>query len=311
MVVFARAVTGFYRTASLLGAMIAGVLVPQAHTLAWAIRYLVMAMLFLVFLQTRITRDSLRRSHAILLVANLTIGFAAWWIGGKIGGSDVAMAAFYTGITPTAAAAPVIISFLKGRVDFVVASFVLTNLVIAALFPVLLPLVMGTSSPALAGHVLANISVVVFVPLGCAILTRRLHPAAREWPGRLRTFSFGMWCVALFLVTANASAFLRTQISAPALIVTEIAVTSFVLCALNFGLGAVIGGREFRREASQSLGQKNTTFTIFLALTYGSPLIALGPTCYVLWHNLWNSWQLNRMSSAQRRIDSVRTDSEK
>jgi hypothetical protein len=47
------------------------------------------------------------------------------------------------------------------------------------------------------------------------------------------------------------------------------------------------------REASQSLGQKNTTFTIYLALTFANPLVALGPTCYVLWHSLWNSWQLH------------------
>ncbi len=56
----------------------------------------------------------------------------------------------------------------------------------------------------------------------------------------------------------------------------------------------MIGGREFAREASQSLGQKNTSFTIYLALTYANPLVALGPTCYVLWHNLWNSWQLHQ-----------------
>jgi BASS family bile acid:Na+ symporter len=56
----------------------------------------------------------------------------------------------------------------------------------------------------------------------------------------------------------------------------------------------VIGGREFPREASQSLGQKNTTFTIYLALAYASPVVALGPTFYVIWHNLWNSWQLHR-----------------
>jgi BASS family bile acid:Na+ symporter len=27
---------------------------------------------------------------------------------------------------------------------------------------------------------------------------------------------------------------------------------------------------------------------------YANPLVALGPTFYVLWHNLWNSWQLYR-----------------
>jgi BASS family bile acid:Na+ symporter len=29
-------------------------------------------------------------------------------------------------------------------------------------------------------------------------------------------------------------------------------------------------------------------------MTYANPLVALGPTFYVLWHNLWNSWQLHR-----------------
>ncbi|MEG2248861.1 MAG: hypothetical protein RSB88_08120, partial [Akkermansia sp.] len=49
------------------------------------------------------------------------------------------------------------------------------------------------------------------------------------------------------------------------------------------------------RECSQSLGQKNTTLTIFLAMIYApSPIAALGPTFYVLWHNLWNAWQLHR-----------------
>ena len=64
----------------------------------------------------------------------------------------------------------------------------------------------------------------------------------------------------------------------------------------NFSLGYLIGRPDFSREASQALGQKNTTFTIYLALTYANPLVALGPTCYVLWHNLWNSWQLQRAS---------------
>jgi BASS family bile acid:Na+ symporter len=75
----------------------------------------------------------------------------------------------------------------------------------------------------------------------------------------------------------------------------KIALTTAAICAASFALGRVIGGREFPREASQSLGQKNTSFTIYLALTYANPLVALGPTCYVLWHNLWNSWQLHRI----------------
>lgn len=286
--------TGLSRTAALIAGITLGIFVPQAHVLSWTIRWLIMAMLFLVFLQTQLTREAVHRTHFWLLLANLGLGFAAWFAGGVVGGRDVALAAFFAGITPTATAAPVIISFLRGRVDYVVAAFLLTNVVIAALLPALLPLVLGQATPQAFGSVLGSIGLVVFVPMIGGWTVRRIYPRAAEWPARLRTVSFGMWVLALFLITANASAFVRTQVEAPTRVLVQIALTSLVVCAVNFAVGYLIGGREFRREASQSLGQKNTTFTIYLALTYASPLVALGPTCYVVWHNVWNSWQLHR-----------------
>jgi len=98
---------GIARTAAILLAIVIGAFLPQAHSLAWLIRWLVMAMLFLVFLQTRLTQTALHRTHGWLLLANIAMGFAAWGLGWLIGGRDVALAAFFAGITPTATAAPV------------------------------------------------------------------------------------------------------------------------------------------------------------------------------------------------------------
>ena len=291
---------GIARTAAILLAILLGALLPQAHVLAGAIRWLVMAMLFLVFLQTRLSRDALHRSHVVLLAANIALGFAAWGLGWCIGGRDVALAAFFAGITPTAIAAPVIIGFLRGRVDYVVTAFFLTNIVIAALLPLVLPLVLGHATPDVFANVLGSVGLVVFAPLGVAWLVRAAHPAAAAWPGKLRNVSFGMWVTAMFLITANASDFVRRQGDAPHRVLAQIAIATLLVCIVNFALGRLIGGREFPREASQSLGQKNTTFTIYLAFTYASPLIALGPTCYVIWHNLWNSWQLHRAARRPR-----------
>lgn len=275
--------------------MLLGALLPQAHVASWAIRWLVMGMLFLVFLQTRLTREAVHRSHAVLLLTNIALGFAGWYAGGLVGGRDVALAAFFAGITPTATAAPVVISFLRGKVDYVVAAFLLTNVIIAALLPVFLPIVLGQATPEVFGNVLGSVGLVVFGPMLAGWIVRRVHPRATEWPAKLRTFSFGMWVLALFLICANASAFIRS-VDTPLHVLLRIAGITLAICAANFGLGYLIGGRAFRREASQALGQKNTTFTIYLALAYASPLIALGPTCYVVWHNVWNSWQLHRVS---------------
>ena len=290
---------GFARTAAILTAIVLGALVPQGHVLSWAIRWLVMAMLFLVFLQTRLSRTALSRSHLMLLGANIAIAFAGWGAGWLIGGRDVALAAFFCGITPTAIAAPVIISFLRGRVDYVVAAFLLTNISIAALLPVLLPIVLGRATPEAFAQVLGSVALVVFVPMTLAWIVRAAHPGAKEWPGRLRNLSFGMWVTAMFLITSNASDFVRTHADTPLRVLVQLAAASLLVCVASFALGRVIGGREFAREASQALGQKNTTFTIYLALTYASPLVALGPTCYVIWHNLWNSWQLHRAHRAE------------
>lgn len=290
---------GFPRTAAILSAMILGALLPQAHVLSGAIRWLVMSMLFLVFLQSRLSRSSLLPRHYVLLATNIALGFAAWGLGWLVGGRDIALAAFFCGITPTAIAAPVIISFLGGRVEFVVAAFLLTNIVIAALLPVMLPIVLGRATPELFARVSASMAVVVFIPMLIAWLVRIVHARASEWPVRMRNLSFGMWVTAMFLITSNAADFLRQQADAPLVVVLQIATVSLVVCIANFLIGRLIGGAEFSREASQSLGQKNTTFTIYLALTYASPLVALGPTCYVIWHNLWNSWQLHRSARAR------------
>jgi BASS family bile acid:Na+ symporter len=285
---------GIARTLAILSAIILGALLPQGHVLAPAIRWMVMAMLFLVFLQTRLSRSALHRSHLVLLGANIALGFAAWGFGWLVGGRDVALAAFFAAITPTAIAAPVIISFLRGRVDYVVAAFLLTNIVIAALLPVMLPVVLGRATPEAFAQVSASVGVVVFLPMIVAWLVRWIHAPAAQWPVKLRNVSFGMWVTTMFMITSNASQFIREHHEVPGVLLAKIAVATLLVCATNFALGRLIGGREFGREASQSLGQKNTTFTIYLALQYAGPLVALGPTCYVIWHNLWNSWQLHR-----------------
>ena len=296
---------GFLRTAAIIVAFVFGALIPQAEAGAWLIRWLIMGMLFLVFLQTKLSREALRPSHGMLLTINLVMGFVGWGLGWVIGGREVALAGFFCGITPTATAAPVIVSFLRGKVDYVVAAFLLTNVVVAALLPALMPLMLGKTAPTAFIAVLGSVGLVVFGPMVLAWLVRKIYAKAASWSKRMSNVSFGAWVLTLFFITARVSAFLRAQSELPQELLIKIGGLSLALCVANFALGRIVGGKEFAREASQSLGQKNTTFTIYLALTYANPLVALGPTCYVLWHNLWNSWQLHQ----QARLESASRDS--
>lgn len=288
--------SGLGRTAAIIIAFILGALIPQAHVAAGAIRWIIMGMLFVVFLGTSWTNHGLRPSHALLLAANFLMAFVGFGLGWIVGGRDVALAGFFAGIAPTAAAAPVIISFMRRDVTYVTAAFILTNIIVAAVLPILLPWVLGEIDPTLFVRIAGTVALLIFTPLGLALVIRRLHPAAAAWPARLRNVSFAAWVANLFLVMANASHFLRSQPDISRLVLVEIAAVSLVICAVNFALGRLIGGRGHAAEASQCLGQKNTSFTLWLALAYASPLTALGPTFYILWHNLWNGWQLHLVS---------------
>jgi BASS family bile acid:Na+ symporter len=99
---------------------------------------------------------------------------------------------------------------------------------------------------------------------------------------------------------ANAGNFLRNDVTASLATVIAVALISLVLCILNFAVGALLGGDHFRQESSQSLGQKNNSFVIWIALTFINPLVAMGPTFYILYHNIYNSWQIYRFERRRR-----------
>ena len=209
----------------------------------------------------------------------------------------LALTAFMTAIAPTAIAAPVIMSFIRGHIEYVVAAVLVTNISSAIIIPVTLPFLLGAQADMRISvwEVLEPVVIVMFVPLILARLVSFLSAGTQQFIRAGKRFSFAIWLLNLFLISANASSFLRNenQNSIPTLLV--IALISLVLCIVNFGLGALLGGRQNWQEASQSLGQKNLSFVIWIALTFINPLVAMGPTFYILFHHLYNSWSIYRI----------------
>jgi BASS family bile acid:Na+ symporter len=273
---------------------ILGMMFPAAHSLNFLLRWILIGMLYLVFLQLDPHQLKPRKLHWQLLLANILMGVVPCALLFLFGAPQLALAAFFIGIAPTANAAPVIMNFLRGRAGFVVTSFVITNLGVALALPLLLPLITGNSSFAFIWEIFKVLLLVIGLPICAAAVTRRIYPKSKSWHGKCRNISFSAWSLMLFIIAAGASHFFRSNPDVPKLLVLEIAVLSLVICAINFTLGRIMGGLKYGREASQSLGQKNTSFIIFVAITFANPLAALGPIFYVLWHNSWNAIQLYR-----------------
>ena len=234
--------------------------------------------------------------------ANLLIALAAWSVcRASFGGGYLAEAAFFVGVWPTATAAPVVMWLLGGSVEFMLTALLLTNGIICILLPFILPMVVGRGGFEIYLSVAQNIALVMLLPLALALAARRFYPRAIAWPRKLKDVTFGVWVVILVLIAANASYDISSRDGISERVLEQIGALSLLICALNFGLGHLLGGKARSAECSQALGQKNTTLSIYLALTYSNPIAALGPTFYVLWHNLWNAWQLYRASEHRRR----------
>jgi BASS family bile acid:Na+ symporter len=277
-----------------LGLMIViGIFFPQFGSLSFLIQYLLMAMLFLAFLDIEFRSGSFHKGIFWVVLANIAVAFTGYWILRPFS-LDLALTAFITGIAPTAIGAPVIIGFLQGQVEFVAGAVLLGNLTMSLVLPVALPFVVGDVVKVSIWQVLKPVLVTVFVPLILARASRLLSKRTQAVIRRGKALSFALWLSALLISTAKASDFLRTDVSASAAIVLPIALVSLVICIINFSLGAVLGGGRFRQESSQSLGQKNNAFVIWVALTFINPLVAMGPTFYILYHNIYNSWQIYR-----------------
>ena len=275
----------------LLVTMLLGALSPQFHTLSFLIQYLLMAMLFFSFLDIKFKPEMFQKSVLWVLLANIVVAFVSYML---IAPFDLtlALAAFLTAIAPTAIAAPVIIGFIKGEIEYVITAVLVTNLASALIIPLALPFLLSADVQISVWEVLEPVLIVMFVPLILARLVSHLPSKTQEFIRKGKSFSFPIWLVNLFIIIANASSFLRNENPNSTFTLVSIALISLVICIVNFGVGALLGGRRKWQEASQSLGQKNLSFVIWIALTFINPLVAMGPTFYILYHHLYNSWSI-------------------
>ena len=281
----------------LLVTMTLGALFSQMHAFSFLIQYLLMAMLFFAFLDIKFKLQTFQTSVLWVLLANVAVGFLSYALLISFN-STFALSAFMTAIAPTAIAAPVIMSFIKGEIEYVVAAVLVTNISSAVIIPLTLPYLLGAQADMVirisVWEVLEPVLVVMFVPLVLAQLVSRLSSGTQEFLRKGKRFSFALWLVNLFIISANASNFLRKEDPNSLSTLLVIALISLVICIVNFGLGALLGGRQNWQEASQSLGQKNLSFVIWIAMTFINPLVAMGPTFYILYHHLYNSWSIYR-----------------
>jgi BASS family bile acid:Na+ symporter len=276
----------------LFSAIALGILLPQGHSYAYLIRYFIMLILFCSLLDLKIdVRSALNPRLATVIAMMMAIGGLTAWVGNWFN-ADLALVAFIIAMAPTAAAAPVMTRFLQGRVDYVMSSVVVTNSFSALALPLVLPILSPGDRAGINLVALLNTLTVVLLPLAVAQLLQRFTPRLVNALSGFKGAGFYVWMAAIYLATAKATHFIEAESDSPWSLIVEIAAVALGLCILNFGLGRWLGGHDWGQEMGQSLGQKNTLFSIWVCLTFLTPAIALGPMFYIVFQNLYNSYLL-------------------
>lgn len=285
------------KTILLIATIAIGILFPVLHSYSFLIKYLLMIMLFFSFLQMDIKRSDLTISHFYILLLNLFLPILGYYLV-KPFNLLLAQSVFITAIAPTAIASPAIVGLLKGRIEFSVFSILLTNFTVAFVLPFLLPFLLSDTSNISFYNVLVEVTTIFMIPFVLSLFVKKYIKENKQLYSKLNNLVFYILVFNINLGTSKASFFIREQMSFSDIIIYKIAFFSLILCVLSFSLGRLVSPKNLKLEGGQSLGQKNNGFTLWIALTYISPLAVLGPVFYILSQNIYISWQLRTKKSA-------------
>lgn len=267
---------------------------------------LIFAMLFLTF--CKIDLRCLRPSRWQFIIATLQAGSSlilALLVPLCGGSAQIWIeAGILCLICPTATAAAVVTEKLGGNISGTISYTILINIVSACVIPILLPIINTSQSESfgtLAGIIMTRTFPLLILPLAAAWFFRTFFRRLTERINQVRNLAFYLWGVALSIamgVTAKSVAHSSIGIGT----LTGIALVSLVCCALQFWAGKIIGARYGESIcAGQSFGQKNTVFAIWLGSTFMNPATAIAGGCYSIWHNLFNTWQIQKKQKEDER----------
>lgn len=199
-------------------------------------------------------------------------------------------------IVPTGTVAAVIAGRLGGNETTLTTYTILSNLVAAVMIPAVFPLVEMQSAGSFGQQfllILRRVFPLLLTPFFAAWALReflpKLHVLVVKWCGSL---AFYLWGVSLVIAIGLT---LRSVVNShfDPHVMWLLALSALVACAWQFGIGKLVGKHcNDYISCGQGFGQKNTILAIWVSYTYLTPVISVAPSCYIVWQNIVNSWQL-------------------
>lgn len=205
-------------------------------------------------------------------------------------------------IGPCAAAAAVVTAKLGGSLEEMTTYTFISNFISALLIPLCFPLLPAADGEAaevaaffpLFLTILYKVSIVLLLPMLCAYIVKHRFKRLHRRIVSVKDLSYYLWGCSLVVVTGTtAMNIVEAWEHTSVFFLCSIAAMGLLLCIIQFATGRFIGHYFDKTiEAGQSLGQKNTAFSIWVATAFLHPLSSVGPGCYILWQNIINSVEI-------------------
>lgn len=281
----------------------------QIAVLQPALPYLIFVMLFFSFNALDVKKMRITMFDVWLLLFQLVVSTACYFALRPFD-EDVAQGTFLTILAPTASAAIAVSLILGADIAMMSTYLMLCNIMVAIAAPLSFTLIGASADISFWQSfwtILAKVFPLLILPFLLAILTRLAWPKANIFINKHKNASFYVWAVSLTIVIARAidEIFLNFEKHHTTFIM--MVASSIFVCALQFWAGKKIGKHYGDSIAGgQALGQKNTVLAIWMAQNFLNPLSCIVPTLYVVWQNLFNSYQMmmkERVNRKQQVVD--------
>ena len=260
--------------------------------------------LFVTFCKVDFHQMRPHRWHIGVLVAQLLLVAAnigiIFWVEADMEQKLLWEAVLTCIIGPAASASPVVVGKLGGNISTMTTYVLISSLASALMIPTVFPILEQTVHVAFIDAfliILEKVSIVLLLPLVLGWLMQHYVKGLCAKIVAQPNLSFYFWAISLGITTGITVKNI-VHSSASLVLLLMIALATFLLCFVQFGIGRAIGRRMGEEvNAGQALFQKNTALSIWVAYMYLNPVSSIGAGCYVLWQNIINSlelWQYRR-----------------
>lgn len=261
--------------------------------------YLIFSILILSFSTVNIRKLRITMLDVWLMLFQIVVSLGCYFLLMSIKVNPIVAQGVLVGvICPVAASVVVIACMLGANRETVTTYSILGNLMVAVVAPIFFSFIgVHQEIPFWDSFllILGKIGPVIGLPFFIVLFLQRCLPKINTFISKYQHISFYLWSVALFITLGQTIDFMflngKDNISA----IIWLGITSILFCAIQFGIGKLIGHHYGDTIAGgQLLGQKNTSMGIWIANSYLNPLASIFPALYSIWQNLFNSWQMWR-----------------